>query len=318
MKRSPEIEAVVRRFLAARAEGDLDEIRDLFSESDDLRVIGTDAHEWHHGPEVTGMMSAHWEAFSKWDDVVKRLEAFENGGTGWAALEGKRTLADGEEYLYRLTVVLQLEAGVWRIAQLHYSVPVPNEEASSFELTRTLSELLAAIEIDSDSSAVGDRVSGTSTIVFTDIVGSTATSHAMGEIAWAQLISDHLRLLREIVESAGGSVVKTLGDGGMYVFSSGSSALQAATHIQEAVSESDVDVRIGVHTGDVVKDHHDYIGLTVAKAARVATAADGGQILVSTATAEMVNPSEFQFGTPLTVELKGLEGTHLLQPLKWS
>ena len=282
-------------------------------------MIGTDAHEWFHGPEhVTGTMRAHWEAFSKWHDALERLEAFENRDTGWAALEGKRTLADGEEYIYRLTVVLQLEAGVWRITQLHYSVPVPNEETSGFELTRTLSDLLAAIEIDSDSSAVGDRVSGTSTIVFTDIVGSTAASRSMGDIAWAQLIGDHLRLLREIVESAGGSVVKTLGDGGMYVFSSGSAALQAATQIQEAVSESDVDVRIGVHTGDVVQDHDDYIGLTVSKAARVAAAADAKEILVSTATAEMVNPSQFEFGTPRTVELKGLDGTHRLQPLKQS
>ncbi len=68
----------------------------------------------------------------------------------------------------------------------------------------------------------------------------------------------------------------------------------------------------------MVRDRDDYIGLTVSKAARVAAAADGGQVLVSASTAGMVNPSEFGFGDPMIVELKGLEGTHILQPLLWN
>ena len=75
-------------------------------------------------------------------------------------------------------------------------------------------------------------------------------------------------------------------------------------------------VRIGVHTGDVVRDRNDYIGLTVSKAARVAAAARGGQVLVSSTTAGVVNSSEIMFGEPVSLELKGIDGVHTLLPLK--
>jgi class 3 adenylate cyclase len=62
----------------------------------------------------------------------------------------------------------------------------------------------------------------------------------------------------------------------------------------------------------------DYIGLTVAKAARVAAAAEGGQVLVSSTTAGLVNSTEFDFGAPIVALLKGIDGTHELWPLDWS
>ena len=76
-------------------------------------------------------------------------------------------------------------------------------------------------------------------------------------------------------------------------------------------------MRVGVHTGDVVQGLNDYIGLTVNKAARVAAAAEGDQILVSSTTADIVNNAEIEFGDPTTVELKGIAGTHTLLPLNW-
>ncbi len=176
--------------------------------------------------------------------------------------------------------------------------------------------------LESIEGREGDQLAGavqdTSTILFTDVIESTALSHTMGSVEWSKLIGDHLRQVGDIVERCGGSVVKTLGDGGMYAFQSASSALTAAGDIQMALIGSELQVRIGAHTGDVVRDRDDYVGLTVAKAARVASAADGGQVLVSASTAAMVNPAEFAFGEPVTVDLKGLEGTHLLQTLLWS
>ena len=96
--------------------------------------------------------------------------------------------------------------------------------------------------------------------------------------------------------------------------------MTAAVGIQRAVSESDTDdlrLRMGVHTGDVVQGDGDYLGLTVNKAARVAAAARGEQILVSSATFDMVDTTEFVFGKPITFEFKGIDGTHLLRPLSW-
>ncbi len=61
-------------------------------------MIGTDAHEWYSGAdEVLQVMAAHWQAFRDWDDSILRLEAFESGESGWAALEGTRPLGDGKE-----------------------------------------------------------------------------------------------------------------------------------------------------------------------------------------------------------------------------
>lgn len=316
MEPSPEIEAVVRRFLSARGSGDAGRIRNLFSESPYLRLIGTDAHEWYSGTdEAVRVMDAHWQAFGDWNDTLLNLEAFEDGEAGWAALEGKRTRGDGEEYRYRVTIGLRLEGGSWRFTQIHYSVPVANQETSGVELTQTLSDLLASV--GASAAAVTDQV-GTSTVVFTDMVDSTPMSASMTDREWSQLVVDHLAVLEKIVAAENGIVVKTLGDGAMFAFNSASSALRAASRIQSAMEQSGIQIRIGVHSGDVVQDRDDYIGLTVAKAARVAAAADGGQILVSSTTAGLVNSQEFEFGVQRPFELKGLDGIHQLQLLEWT
>jgi class 3 adenylate cyclase len=107
----------------------------------------------------------------------------------------------------------------------------------------------------------------------------------------------------------------------MYAFTSGTEALSAGVKIQRTVASSDdniLELRVGVHTGDVIHNDNDYIGLTVNKAARVAAAADGGQILVSSVTAGIVNTTDFVFGDPFPTELKGIDGVHLLQQLQWT
>lgn len=314
---SAEVEAIVNRFMAARMEGDIERVKNLLSESAILRLIGTDEDEWAAGHDtVVGVMGAHWDALRVLGDTRLRLEAFENGDTAWAALEGRR-VGEELEFKYRVTFVLTLDRGSWKIVQIHYSVPVPNEEIFSVELNQTLSNLLEALQVDAGFTSFRESASDTSTILFTDIVGSTEITRSLGDREWSLVIGEHLSQLRQIVEQQRGSVVKTLGDGGMYVFSSASAALWAATGIQRAMQGSGIAVRIGAHSGDVIRDRDDYLGLTVNKAARVAAAAQAGQILVSSTTAGLVDLSEFQFAVPITVELEGFEGTHQLQPLIW-
>jgi class 3 adenylate cyclase len=76
-------------------------------------------------------------------------------------------------------------------------------------------------------------------------------------------------------------------------------------------------VRVGLHSGDVIHAEGDYVGMTVNKAARIAAAARGGEIMVSAVTAELVGDHGFEFGEPMTVTLKGLAGTHRIIPLTW-
>ena len=224
----------------------------------------------------------------------------------------------------RITFGLVRTTDGWRVAQAHTSVPekgLPEGRSFPAQLTKTLTELLTSIDSDSGSEALAALGLGTATIVFTDIVDSTSLSQSMGDREWSSLIKHHFDTVQGIVESMGGTVVKTLGDGGMFAFRSGTSALLASIKTQQAMAsmeERPLMLRIGVHTGDIVRNRNDYIGITVSKAARVAAAAQGGQVLVSSTTAEIVNSSEIAFGEPLSVELKGIDGVHTLMPLEWA
>jgi len=319
MKRSIEIEAITRRFIAGGS--DIEMMRRLYSDSADLIAVGTD-DGWTHGPnEFLGVWD-HESVFDTvdYDSEVILLDAFENGETGWSVGEVKITLADGNAHTRRFTLVFHLDSGAWRIVHTHVSVPVADMETWGVEMSRTLSDLVASINAESEARALEDIGLSVATIVFTDIVGSTVLSESMGDTAWTRLVTSHFETLTHIAEDQGGTLVKTLGDGAMLAFPTAASGLTAAIEVQRAVSSSVADgvqVRIGVHTGDVIPGD-DYLGLMVNKAARVAAAAGGGQILASTSTAGMVNPTQFDFGDPVTVELKGLSGTHQVVPLKWS
>lgn len=321
MQPSPEIEAIVRRIWSARTRGDLEVLNGLWSGSEYLMVIGSDEREWIEGAReslvLTSTQVGEWEIQ---ESELLRLRAFEEGNVGWAAFEEKRTNTNGRTIVFRRTMVFVLEGGAWKIIQSHFSTPVANLETAGAELTGTLSELLESIGEDSELLSPSGQMSDTSTLLFTDILDSTAWSQVMGDMAWSHTIKHHFETLRRLVEEEGGSVVKTLGDGGMYSFSSGSGALRAAIKIQQAVGsgiQPEIQVRVGVHTGDVVQSKGDYLGLTVNKAARVAAAAEPGQILVTSTTAGLVNSSDFEFGDAMVVELKGLRGVHEVRPLVW-
>jgi class 3 adenylate cyclase len=334
MRESAEIEAVVRRFLASRMANDMEAMRSLHSESEYLRLIGSDEWQWFQGEDAVlptgggsemvstedGPRGNRAAEFQSVDSEILRLEAYEDGDFGWAAVEQKRTLVGGREIVLRITLVLRLEASVWKLIQIHFSMPVPDVELLDVNLTTTLSDLLEAVDNESGQSAMQNSGFSTATVVFTDVVDSTALSQSMGDRRWSELISKHFDDLKTIVENEKGLLVKTLGDGGMYVFPSATSALHAAEAIQRSVSSADdqsLKLRIGVHSGDVVPSQNDYLGITVNKAARVAAAAEADQILASSTTADMVNATEFEFGEPITAELKGIEGLHTLRPLHW-
>lgn len=321
MKQSYEIEAIVRRLWDARTRGDLTVMKGLWSQSEHLLIIGSDEREWLEGTrESIPVASAQVEEWPIETSELLRLRAYEEGTVGWAAFEEKRTNTNGRTAVFRRTIVFILEAGSWKIIQSHFSAPVPNMETAGVELTNTLSELLDAIGTDTELLPYAGQVSGTTTVLFTDIVDSTVLSREMGDANWSSTVERHFRTAARLVEAEGGSVVKTLGDGGMYAFPSGAAALRAATKIQQSVDGSDgrtLPVRIGVHTGDVIRTGGDFLGVTVNKAARVAAAANAGEVLVSETTAGLVSDSDFQFTDSLTTELKGLRGAHLLHRLDW-
>jgi class 3 adenylate cyclase len=323
MKRSVEVESVVRRFLEARVAMDMEAMRSLHSASEHLRLIGSD-DVWLGGQDAVLPAGGSVGEPSDWavaDSKILRIEAFEDGPFGWAAAEQQRTLVHGQTYVLRVTMVLRLESSVWKVVQLHFSSAVPDDEVifEPVNLPQTLTDLLGSLDDDAAREAMSETELATATVMFTDVVDSTLLSEAMGDEQWSRAISNHFRSVKAIVEAQGGLQVKTLGDGGMYAFHSATAGVRAATDVQRLVNEGDssLQLRVGLHTGDLVPSEDDFVGLTVNKAARIAATASGGQILVSSTTHSMVRPDEFDFDLPVRTELKGLDGVHTLHSLGW-
>ena len=164
--------------------------------------------------------------------------------------------------------------------------------------------------------------SGTLTFLFSDIESSTEAAQRLGDRAWYQLLRAHNELIDRQVRRAGGTVVKALGDGHLCTFSAARGAIACATAIQRALLDpqfDEVSVRMGLHTGEAIEEAGDVFGLHVNVAARVASRAAGGQIIVSSLTRAIAETSgDLEFGDPVTVGLKGLSGTYDLSELRWS
>jgi class 3 adenylate cyclase len=157
------------------------------------------------------------------------------------------------------------------------------------------------------------------TFVFTDIVDSTKLVEVLGEDKWRKLLGWHDRKLRELIEEAGGEVIKQTGDGYFAAFQSPVAALEAATGIQRALDELEPiapDVRIGVHSGGAFhKDDDDYAGQGVHMAARIGALAQGGEILVSRESLD--GGSRFRLSEPRSVEVKGFTDEVELVAVAW-
>ncbi len=148
---------------------------------------------------------------------------------------------------------------------------------------------------------------GTRTIVFTDIVGSTAMTQRLGDAAMMQVVEFHDQVVRTALAKHAGREVKHLGDGIMAAFNSAPDAVQCCATIQGVLrgGRGPVQVRIGAAAGDPVERLGDFFGSTVQLAARLCAAAKPGQTLVSTSVTEQCSSIRFEdFGE---VVLKGFD-----------
>jgi predicted ATPase/class 3 adenylate cyclase len=127
---------------------------------------------------------------------------------------------------------------------------------------------------------------GTVTLLFTDIEGSTRLLQELGD-EYADVLADHRRTLREEFARHGGVEVDTEGDAFFVAFAKASDALAAAAAVREALADGPVRVRMGLHTGEPTMTGEGYVGIDVHRAARIAAAGHGGQILVSQATRDL-------------------------------
>jgi class 3 adenylate cyclase len=146
------------------------------------------------------------------------------------------------------------------------------------------------------------------TVLFTDIVASTAHTAEIGDRGWRELLETHNTVVRGQLAKFRGREVNTTGDGFLATFDGPARAVRCARAITEEVKSLGLDVRSGIHTGECERVGEDVTGIAVDIAARIASLAEAGQTLVSSTVKDLVVGSGLEFDAQDTRELKGVPG----------
>jgi len=209
-----------------------------------------------------------------------------------------------------------VDIGAGRFLAEHISgarfAELPGEDHSPFTgdaapLLATVEEFLGEVWQERPGSDFGaDRV--LATVLFTDIVGSTAKAAALGDARWRTLLTEHHAAIRNQLARFGGTEIDTAGDGFFASFNGPARAIHSAGAIIESVKPLGLEVRAGVHTGECELVDGKIGGIAVHIGARVAKEANAGEVLVSSTVRDLVAGSGIDFEERGAVQLKGVPG----------
>jgi class 3 adenylate cyclase len=284
-------------------------------------TIGTDEGEFGLSTEdVTAVVQQQRRQIRYRACVLPgNCDVFVAGPVAWVVDQPTLVRDQRPRVRLRLTAILLLEEGEWRLAHVHFSAGVRNEELWGHRLTTSIEDLASSAQAEG-FHRLGGSVGAGLTIVFTDITSSTSHMIRIGDENWLDLVRWHNWKVREAVVEYGGNEVKSQGDGFMLAFDTVERALDCmlsllSTFAQPAGSwdPEELSVRIGAHTGPTSRDLGDYYGTAVVTAARIAENARAGEALVSDAIAKAA--AGYEFANPRQMPLKGLPGTHFVYPL---
>jgi adenylate cyclase len=320
---SEEVRQVVTRLFQALRDGDEDAVTSRISREPGFERLGSDPTErWHEGEIAARVWPQQLREMGggyPWE-LIDDVRAMTEGSVGWAI--GRTELAAPDATVeMRFTCVLHLEHGEWKLVQWHSSVPQPNEQIGFF-LTTSVDQIAEAISESRPDLSATSAADGTVTIVFTDIEDSLQLNAFLGDRRWLEVLTAHNELVIRAVAENGGMVVKNQGDGFMLAFASARRAVSCAREIERSVAEtfrdpgSPIRVRIGLHVGEPVREEDDFFGHAVSYAARVASSAAGGEVVVSHLLHDvLVQTGEVEFGEPREIQLKGIDGPQTVFPL---
>jgi class 3 adenylate cyclase len=142
----------------------------------------------------------------------------------------------------------------------------------------------------------------------TDIVGSTTRAAELGDKRWRRLLDEHDRVVASEVALARGRVIKSTGDGALATFDGPARAVRCATSIATNVRKLGLEVRAGVHTGEIELRGDDIGGIAVHIGSRIASQAEAGEVLTSRTVVDLVVGSGIQFDDRGAHSLKGVPG----------
>ncbi len=182
----------------------------------------------------------------------------------------------------------------------------------------TVDEVASTVGSERPSLRPAAAPDGTVTVLFSDIEASTALNERIGDVRWLELLREHHAIVREQVHQHGGFEVKSQGDGFMIAFPSARRAVECARAIQRSIAsrlaehpDGPIRLRIGLHTGEALREEADFYGRNIVMAARIADQADGGEILASSVVKQLTESAgDLRFESERDVELDGLTGTH--------
>ncbi|HEX6580500.1 MAG TPA: adenylate/guanylate cyclase domain-containing protein [Actinomycetota bacterium] len=142
--------------------------------------------------------------------------------------------------------------------------------------------------------------------MFSDIVSSTERAAAIGDRRWRELLDRHDELIRDELARHGGRAIKTTGDGFLALFDGPARAIRCSVAIRQALEAEGVEVRIGLHSGEVELRGEDVGGIAVNLGARVAATAAPGEVVVSSTVRDLVAGSGITFVDRGEHDLKGM------------
>ena len=165
------------------------------------------------------------------------------------------------------------------------------------------------------SPPTGQRI--LATILLTDIVESTAFAERAGDVAWGRMMEQHLATLRRVLDRFGGREIATTGDGVLALFDGAERAVLGALAMARATQGTDLQIRAGVHAGEVEIVPGNVRGVAVHVAARIMALAGPNEVLVSETTRALVESSDLRFVDRGAHALKGVSGRRSIFAVEW-
>ena len=178
-------------------------------------------------------------------------------------------------------------------------------------------EILPAIEEFVTGARAPARAERTlATVLFTDIVESTSLAREMGDRGWRRLLDQHDTVVQAAMATHSGSLIKTTGDGILATFDGPGRAIRFASELVDGLDHIGIEIRTGIHTGEVEQRDGDIGGIAVHLCARIMASAGAGEVLVSRTVKDLVIGSSLAFRPKGTFTLKGVGGEWELYALE--
>jgi class 3 adenylate cyclase len=246
----------------------------------------------------------------------------------WAAMLAARDAGGDRERALSLAnaaIAGAQQLGMQPLVEHALALKLALQGVPTGELNQSIYAVASRVEHERPDLRAHAAPDGTVTLLFSDMEGFTAMTERLGDLRAREVIRRHNRIVRQQLSAHGGYEVELQGDGFLLAFGSARQGLLCALAIQRALGADEqahpdepIRVRIGVHTGEALRDADRFFGKTVILAARIAAQAQGGEVMASSLVRELVaSAGDLRFGAAREVELKGLSQPQRIHPVEW-